>query len=782
MKISISHPQNRPENPEISIIIPSYQHGRDIGRCLTGLFLQTRKNFEVIVVDDGSTDETQEVMKSWLDRVTLITKENGGGSQSAQVARNMGFKESRGKYVIFCDADVVMKPDCLEKMRRALDEHPEASYAYSSFRLGWKTFGSWQFDAETLRQMNFIHTSSLIRREHFPGFDETVPKFQDWDLWLTMLEAGHVGVWIPETLFMCIPHGKWAMSVWVPRFFYRIPWRRLGWRMIPVEKYHAAEARIVEKHRLGEAEKRKSGKAEIGDVGRFFWITLLAFLLVEILSYVGYRVPLFGNLVYGLVVAGMAVLAWWRLPVAMLVVAAELLVGSQGGALFSISAAGFPVALSLRLGLFAAVWLGFVARMLHCLHAGAAAQERAFGWLATMRRSGIWWPFIALLVCFAAAFVRGFWLGNKPTEILLDANGYAFFLLLPLTAAVVFDPTLRRFLPAVFSASVVAVTMKALLVLYIHSHRMVDLMRPVYSWVRDTRIGEITRMGETDFYRIFFQSQLFAMLAVLGTLLWLAYGLTRRDGGTRRNAVLLTLMMVSVVLGLSRSFWFGGVIAGMLMVGWMVWTRAEWVVWRRMIGYGAASLLAACGLILGAYAFPLPYGTGNISLADLLSDRATSLDDAAANSRWALLPVLTETGREQALLGSGFGKTVTYQTSDPRILAYNPSGMYTTAAFEWGWLDLWIKLGVPGLLAYVWLLWILARPHWQTVWSLRSRLSFFAIGDAEKRRAVLSFGTLLALVTLASIHVFSPYLGHPLGIGAMALIWALGVREEKKAS
>jgi hypothetical protein len=76
---------------------------------------------------------------------------------------------------------------------------------------------------------------------------------------------------------------------------------------------------------------------------------------------------------------------------------------------------------------------------------------------------------------------------------------------------------------------------------------------------------------------------------------------------------------------------------------------------------------------------------------------------------------------------------------------------------------------------------VIVRPHLQNLRDLRGKLSFFAPADADKRRAVLSLGTLLAVIALCAIHVFSPYLGHPLGIGALVLAWGLGVREGKAA-
>jgi len=142
-----------------------------------------------------------------------------------------------------------MRPDTLEKMVHILEQHPEASYAYSSFKFGWKTFKLWPFNAERLRRMPYIHTTSLIRHEHFPKFDESVKRLQDWDLWLTMLEQGHTGAWIPEVLFQII-NTKGTMSQWIPSFLHKMPWKWLGIQPKAILRYNEAVARIKAKHKL----------------------------------------------------------------------------------------------------------------------------------------------------------------------------------------------------------------------------------------------------------------------------------------------------------------------------------------------------------------------------------------------------------------------------------------------------------------------------------------------------------------------------------------------------
>lgn len=231
--------------PKISIIIPTYQHGDTIETCLLSLFNQIFKDFEIIVVNDGSTDNTTEVLEKYKDRIKIINQKNLG----APAARNKGFKESTGDFLIFCDADVKTRQEMLTKMLGTLEKHPEASFAYSSFMWGRKKFGLREFDAESLKKMNYITSTTLIRREHFPGWDEKLKKLQDWDLWLQMLEQGHTGVWVPEFLFTVKPR-RTGISAWLPGFMYKIPWEKIGWTPKAITKYNEALRIIKDKHHL----------------------------------------------------------------------------------------------------------------------------------------------------------------------------------------------------------------------------------------------------------------------------------------------------------------------------------------------------------------------------------------------------------------------------------------------------------------------------------------------------------------------------------------------------
>lgn len=224
--------------PKISVIIPVYNAQNTIDECLKSVFNQTLNDLEVIAIDDGSTDSSWSILEKWQDRVRIFSQKNMG----APVARNFGFEKSQSDYVIFCDADVLMRHDMLKKMLEMLENNKEMAYVYSSFKFGWKTFKIWPYDLNKLKLGPYIPTTSLIRRNYFPRFDESLKKFQDWDLWLTISERGGKGIWLNEVLF-CAKTGG-TMSRWLPKFFYKLSWLKF------VKKYNQAKAIIQKKHNL----------------------------------------------------------------------------------------------------------------------------------------------------------------------------------------------------------------------------------------------------------------------------------------------------------------------------------------------------------------------------------------------------------------------------------------------------------------------------------------------------------------------------------------------------
>lgn len=233
----------------ISVIIPVYNQAEKLKQTLKSIEKQTCEDLEVILVNDGSTDHTQQVIEEHVppmkERGMKIRVFVHNTNKGAPAARNKGYRASAGEYLFFCDADAVLKPHALEKMLNTLEQVPDAGYVYPSFMWGRKFFRVGPFSEEKLKKGPCIHTMALIRREDFPesGWDENITKLQDWDLWLTMWEQGKIGYWIDEVLFTVQPGG--TISSWLPSFAYKLlPF------LPSVKKYKRAVEKIKEKHGL----------------------------------------------------------------------------------------------------------------------------------------------------------------------------------------------------------------------------------------------------------------------------------------------------------------------------------------------------------------------------------------------------------------------------------------------------------------------------------------------------------------------------------------------------
>jgi glycosyltransferase involved in cell wall biosynthesis len=240
-------------NDHIAVIIPCFNHAYVLRRTLKALTKQTVQPAEVVVVDDCSTDDPELIVNEFNKKLPikfLRFRHNRG----APAARNEGAKETVSPYLLFLDADAELVPDALEAMMKALEDRPETDFAYADFYWGRKRFRGREFDPDQLKKRNWIHTSSLIRRSVFPGFDETLKKFQDWDLWLTLAKQGVKGVWIDRPLFRIEPRRRGTgMSFWLPSIAHRLPWPMLGWMPSEIRRYREAEQILRTKHSLTKA-------------------------------------------------------------------------------------------------------------------------------------------------------------------------------------------------------------------------------------------------------------------------------------------------------------------------------------------------------------------------------------------------------------------------------------------------------------------------------------------------------------------------------------------------
>jgi GT2 family glycosyltransferase len=201
--------------PVVSVIIPAYNHGRFIEEALESALTQTYRDLEVIVVDDGSTDDTRERVARFGNRLGYVYQANAGSA----AARNLGIRRSRGAYVAFLDADDIWLPGKVERCVEALEQDPRAGVAYH-----W-----WSFIDEAGRPLPRMFSPAyegdvlaplllgwfvgppmaVVRRsclEQVGLFDESLRQAEDYDLFLRLALAGYRYVSVPEMLVRCRWH------------------------------------------------------------------------------------------------------------------------------------------------------------------------------------------------------------------------------------------------------------------------------------------------------------------------------------------------------------------------------------------------------------------------------------------------------------------------------------------------------------------------------------------------------------------------------------------------
>lgn len=179
----------------VSVVIPAYNAGKTIGRALDSVLAQTRPPDEIIVINDGSTDSTEEIVRRNYPSVVLITQANSGPS----AARNAGISASRGEYTAFLDADDRWLPEKIERQLEILARRPEIAllatqqiwlgdgeHPQPPSRISPHSFQLITFDRLLLN--NAFATSSVIVRSdvlrEIGGFDPSIRGSEDYDLWL----------------------------------------------------------------------------------------------------------------------------------------------------------------------------------------------------------------------------------------------------------------------------------------------------------------------------------------------------------------------------------------------------------------------------------------------------------------------------------------------------------------------------------------------------------------------------------------------------------------------
>lgn len=269
--------------PKVSVIIPVYNGAHTVGAAVNSVLCQTCQDFEIIVVDDGSTDDTAAIIEGFdSSRVHYSYQENRERSS----ARNQGVNQASGEYVAFLDADDTYYPNKLASQVKVLDENPHIGLVAGGFAhvddngrvldvvKPWKT----------KRQPDAIHilfhgltaiNAVLLRKSWFTdvgGFDESFVHYEDWEFWLRLAVSGCRMVWSPVIVAAYRMHlGNSSRQVFkmragamaVMRTFFQTP--RLPSGILELKDAAWAHAYVdasVREYGVGEYEAAKSDLAE----------------------------------------------------------------------------------------------------------------------------------------------------------------------------------------------------------------------------------------------------------------------------------------------------------------------------------------------------------------------------------------------------------------------------------------------------------------------------------------------------------------------------------------
>ena len=198
-------------NKFVSIIIPCYKQAHFLNEALQSVLNQTYKNWECIIVNDGSPDDTEIIAKQWCEkdeRFSYLFKKNGGLSS----ARNAGIKKSKGEYILPLDSDDIIDSEFLSKLVPYLNKNNSLAIVtcYSKFFTGKISNVVHELKPKGDTYRNFLFENSLIATSLYRkkcwdkvgGYDENMKNgFEDWEFWIAITKSGLKYKVVEEFLF-----------------------------------------------------------------------------------------------------------------------------------------------------------------------------------------------------------------------------------------------------------------------------------------------------------------------------------------------------------------------------------------------------------------------------------------------------------------------------------------------------------------------------------------------------------------------------------------------------
>ena len=465
----------------------------------------------------------------------------------------------------------------------------------------------------------------------------------------------------------------------------------------------------------------------------YFRITFLSLIILDSIFFFAHEFAIFNYIAFSLLAIFIIYLISYDVKWIIYISFLELFVGSFGR-LISIDLFGFS--LSIRIFIFV---ISFIFGIIYLLknHRFDLKKSQYFGF----------YIFYILLLVFGVIVA----LINKAriSNIFFDLNNFLFFLILPVYYQIIKDKKTLKNLFYIFISATLFLSLKTIIIFYLFSQHFGFLdFTILYKWIRDTRLGEITKMND-HFYRIFFQSQIYIMIAFIINFIILIFAKLQKNNRLFFY-VLLILNLTAIIISFSRSFWMG--IFSALLILFIILVFQKEKFFNIIKCYLKFLIIAVSSVIFIFVLLKIP--NTHINFADMLSGRVSE-QDASSNSRIELLRPMLRDIQKSPIIGYGFAHSVTYFSKDPRNLnSSNPTGLVRTYSFEWGWLSFWLKLGIFGLLFYI-------------------ILSLKIIRDSVKLITsdnVIFVSLLLSFLSILVVHIFSPYLDHPLGLGFLILI------------
>lgn len=183
-------------NTQVSIIVPCYNQAQYLDEALQSVLEQTYTNWECIIINDGSPDDTEEVAKRWIEkdsRFKYVYQENGGLSS----ARNAGISIAQGEYILPLDADDKIAPNYISLAVQSFQEDVSLKVVYCKAEKFGVEAGLWQlppFSIYDLCRFNMIFCSAIFKRKDWElvgGYDVTmIYGLEDWEFWIAVLKNG----------------------------------------------------------------------------------------------------------------------------------------------------------------------------------------------------------------------------------------------------------------------------------------------------------------------------------------------------------------------------------------------------------------------------------------------------------------------------------------------------------------------------------------------------------------------------------------------------------------